>query len=332
MTAPIIADGCILFSSWRQAVCLDSQTKKVIWTQASQRVEQSPDGTVWKVDTATGHLLRFTDIRSGQSERVCRFTAGLGAPPLLEEKFVKEFDGTNLLMQAVSGEAMAVEVNLRSRQLKWHLACDRIVASTRDLAILLTNSWGGTEAGTTGEPQILAVRRKDGTLAWSHRRPSGAWTCEVLVHGDFLFISSYYRVTCLRLGDGAVVADYETLRDGNWIGMLGGKLYCSLNLSPKTGLKPGFFEMCGPQWRLEPTDPFPHAMSNWLPAGHDLILSSTGQQCDAVQKSTGKIRWTIAGRWNPSRVTGDVVYLAGARTVLEVKISDGTSRNIYQEE
>lgn len=343
ISPPIISDDCLLFTDmYQNARCLDLKTGKILWTQTDQHVEQSPDGTIWKVDYATGHLSRFTKVRDSQSERVCRFTAGLGIP-FLESRIVKDFDGTNLLMQAQTGpstsldQCMAAEVNLHTRAVKWRFSCHRITTFTDDFVIVQTNTWGGPQANVPGTPGLVALNRHDGQVAWAYPLPPDSWLFSAAVRDGLLFVSHSHQVVCIRMRDGRELARLSSPHDWYWVGVIEGRVVCGSWQQLSTGQKDGSSAPRPPKKWLEPTlerGDFP--TDDARSVTDDLLISASDHGwhgvVTAVETSTGKVRWTILDRWNLSKVNNGLIYLAGSRQILEVKVTDGTSRVVYREE
>lgn len=343
----IVSNDCLLFTDMYQKMrCLDLKSGKILWTQDGQHVEQSRDGTIWNVDS-TGHLSRFNDVRNAKSERLCRFTEGLGVP-FLESRIVRDFDGTNILMQASTGpvtsldQCMATEVSLQTRTVNWRYACHRIIAFTRDTVIVQTNTWGGSQANVPGNPGLVALNRRDGQVAWAYPLPPDSWLFSAAVRDGLLFVSHSLQVVCVSMRDGRELARLSSSLDWNWVGAIEGRVVCGSWRQLAIGQNDGSSVPRPPKKWVEPTSErgdFP--TDNGSLVTDDLLISasdhgwqSTGWQgaVTAMATSTGKVRWTIPERCNISRVNKGLIYLGGSRQILEVKVKDGTSRIIYRAE
>lgn len=343
ISPPIISDDCLLFTDMYQKMrCLDLKSGNILWTQADQHIEQSHDGTIWKVDYATGHLLRITNVRNSQSERVCRFTEGLGVP-FLESRIVRDFDGTNLLMQAKTGpvnsldQCMATEVSLQTRTVRWRYACHRIIAFTRDTVIVQTNTWGGSQANGPGTPSLVALNRRDGQVAWAYPLPPDSWLFSAAVRDGYLFVSHSLQVVCVSMRDGRELARLSSSLDWNWVGVIEGRVVCGSWRQLAIGHNDGSSVPRPPKRWVEPIferGDFPTDNGSLVTDELHITAAGNGWQgtVTAVETSTGKVRWTIPEQCNLSKVNNGLVYLAGSRQILEVKVKDGTSRIIYRAE
>jgi outer membrane protein assembly factor BamB len=213
-TGPLLIDSLAVFGTRAgEAIAYNQTTGRVVWSNKvgefvwGRRIETAaglvivPEYALFALDRRTGALRWRLDGPDG--------TAGVNAPAIAADTlFVASRLGWAAAVNAQTGQA-SWGVDLGEALFEPTLAGDLVIYGTRGFE-------GGPRQGPLGAGRVVALRRSDGSVAWTFPLPdsvgfpgSGGAVNGGVVWRDRVILGSFAsRLYALRLSDGALLWEH----------------------------------------------------------------------------------------------------------------------------